>query len=101
MIKLNRENILNYLKEHKEEFSKNQHISTLGLYGSYSREEANKSSDIDIFYEVDSEFNMGLFEFNAFVKKIEDDLKAKIDFVNLKVMNPIIKHYAKKDFIYV
>ena len=25
----------------------------------------------------------------------------KVDFVGLKYMNPIVKHYAKKDFIYV
>ncbi len=84
--------ILDYLKEHKREFAQKHYIS-IGLYGSFARDEAGKESD--------SRFSMGLFEFNAFVKKMEDNLKAKMDFVSLDAMNPIIKHYAKKDLIYV
>ena len=101
MITLTKDKILDYLKAHKREFAQKHHITSLGLYGSFARDEAGEESDVDIFYESDSSFSMGLFEFNAFVKKIEDDLKAKIDFVSLDAMNPIIKHYAKKDFIYV
>ena len=93
--------ILNYLKSHKNEFLSKYGITTLGLYGSYARDEATSSSDIDIFYENNSEFSMGILEFSQFLKKLEDDLKAKIDFVNLDSMNPIIKYYAKKDFTYV
>ena len=34
--------------------------------------------------------------------KLADELNVpKVDFVNLSYMNPIIKYYAKKDFIYV
>jgi len=101
MFKLTKNKILNYLKNHKKEFHEQNHISTLGLYGSFARDEATLSSDIDIFYTVTKDFSMGLFELNDFIQKMEYELKTKIDFVNLDAMNPIIKHYAKKDFIYV
>ncbi len=98
---MTKEIIIEYLAQHKKDFKTKFHIDTLGLYGSYARNEASEKSDIDIFYESDDSFSMGLFELTAFVQKLEKDLHAKIDFVNLKSMNPLVKYYAKKDFIYV
>ncbi len=95
--------ILKYLKSKKQELYKKYGIVSLGLYGSYARDEATDKSDIDIFYERDSSFELdsGL-EFMNIDKQLADDLKvSKVDFVSLAFMNPIIKHYAKKDFIYV
>ena len=101
MIKLTKNSILTYLKKYKQEYAQKYHIKSIGLYGSFARDEATEKSDVDIFYESDDDFSMGLFEFGAFIEKIEKDLHTKIDFVNLNNMNPIIKYYAKKDFIYV
>jgi predicted nucleotidyltransferase len=98
---MTKDNIINYLKSKKDLFNK-QGIINLGLYGSYARDEATSKSDIDIFYETNENFSMGLFAFSKFLDKLKSDLKVdNIDFVNLKSMNPIVKHYAKKDFIYV
>ncbi|WP_419764352.1 MAG: hypothetical protein ACNI28_11295 [Arcobacter sp.] len=44
------------------------------MYGSYARDEVTSTSDLDV---------------------------EKVDFVSLDSMNPIIKYYAEKDFIYV
>ena len=98
---MTKEYILNYLKKHKDEFASQYGIISLGLYGSYARNEETKDSDIDIFYKNNKNFSMGILEFSQFLKKLEYDLKAKIDFVNLDSMNPVIKYYAKKDFTYV
>ncbi len=95
--------ILNYLKNKKEELRNKYGIISLGLYGSYARDEATDNSDIDIFYERDSNFELesGL-EFMNINQQFANDLHVpKVDFVSLSFMNPIIKHYAKKDFIYV
>jgi predicted nucleotidyltransferase len=95
--------ILEYLKSKKPEFAIKYGITTIGLYGSYARDEANENSDIDIFYDRDSSFelNSGL-EFMRISDEVANELNvSKVDFVGLKYMNPIIKHYAKKDFIYV
>jgi len=95
--------ILDYLKSKKEELHKKYGIISLGLYGSYARDEATEKSDIDIFYERDNNFELdsGL-EFMNINEQLASDLHvSKVDFVSLNFMNPIIKHYAKKDFIYV
>ena len=93
--------ILKYLRSKKDELSSMYGITTLGLYGSYARDEANDKSDIDIFYDTNNKFNMGILEFSKLKQSFENDLKAKIDFVSLSSMNPIVKYYAKKDFAYV
>ena len=100
---MNKKVILQYLKNKKDEFHKFYGIDTLGLYGSYARDEAEPSSDVDIFYVRDKSFELksGL-EFLKIADAIASDLDVpKVDFVSLDFMNPIIKHYAKKDFIYV
>ncbi len=95
--------ILEYLKNKKEELQKKYGITSLGLYGSYARDEATSKSDVDIFYERDSSFELESgVEFLTINEKLANDLNVeKVDFVSLKFMNPIIKYYAKKDFIYV
>jgi uncharacterized protein len=98
---MKRDTVLEYLRSKKEEFRTKYGITALGIYGSVARDEASDESDVDIFYQTDPSFSMGLFEFTAFLRNLESELHSKVDFVNLKSMNPIIKHYAQKDFIYV
>ncbi len=100
---MNKSVVINYLKNKKIELHKLYGISELGLYGSYARDEATPSSDVDIFYKRDSSFKLksGL-EFLKLSETLAKELGvSKVDFVSLDFMNPIIKHYAKKDFIYV
>ncbi len=100
---MNKSAVIEYLKNKKNELHKLYGIEKLGLYGSYARDEETPSSDIDIFYTRDSKFKLksGL-EFMKLSEKLAQELNVpKVDFVSLDFMNPIIKHYAKKDFIYV
>ncbi len=100
---MNRSTVIKYLKNKKDELHKLYGIDTLGLYGSYARDEATSSSDVDIFYRRDNsvELKSGL-EFLKINEMLAAELNVpKVDFVSLDFMNPIIKHYAKKDFIYV
>lgn len=95
--------IIEHLKAKKDELRQRYGVTTLGLYGSYARDEAGEGSDVDVFYERDSGFELesGL-EFLRVADELAQELGVpKVDFVGLKYMNPIIKHYAKKDFIYV
>jgi predicted nucleotidyltransferase len=49
-----RENILNTLREHKFELSK-YGVITIGLFGSYLRNEQSTRSDIDLLVDFDPE----------------------------------------------
>jgi len=46
--KLDREEILRRLREHKNELQQKFPIARLALFGSYARGEQNENSDIDI-----------------------------------------------------
>ena len=47
---MNKIDIIAYLKNKKDELHKSFGITTLGLYGSYARDEATELSDIDIYF---------------------------------------------------
>jgi len=58
IIKINKEHaltkdeILHYLKENSEEFRTKYSVEKIGLFGSYTREDARHDSDIDIFVRM-------------------------------------------------
>lgn len=48
---LDREDILNYLRERKSDFEKEFNITKVGLFGSYARNEQREDIDIDLIVE--------------------------------------------------
>jgi len=73
---LTQSNILATLKELQPMFKK-EHVNLLGLFGSYSRDEAKEDSDIDILIETTPEFLAKYKGWDAFVKldELRDILK--------------------------
>lgn len=90
--------ILNYLKEHKEEFKKKYGVEKIGLFGSYAREEETENSDIDLFATMPSSFD-DIADLKYF---IEEDLNKEIDLsVNHKRIKPVFLKLINKDICYV
>lgn len=46
---MTKEDILDFLKTHKQELQSKYNVEQIGLFGSYARDEATPTSDIDIF----------------------------------------------------
>ena len=89
--------IINYLKEHKQEFKTNYNVEKIGLFGSYSRDEATEDSDIDIFVTMQA----NLLNMVAVKEKIEDDLHKKVDLIRKhKNMKSIFLEMIQKDVVY-
>ena len=63
--------ILAFLKENKDMFKREFHVSKLGLFGSYARGEATDESDIDLLIEFDGEVDIfeTKFMIRDFIKK--------------------------------
>ena len=90
--------ILNYLKEHKEEFKEKYGVQKIGLFGSYARDEATQNSDIDIFADMSSSFD----KIADLKYTIEDDLHKEVDLsVNHKRIKPIFLKLINRDICYV
>ncbi len=49
---MRREQALNILREHKQELQNRYGITRLGIFGSVARDDADKSSDIDVVVEM-------------------------------------------------
>ena len=69
-------------------------IKKAGIFGSYARGEAKKSSDIDMLIEYPQ--GMGL-EFFGVQLKLEEGLGLKVDLLTYKGLSPYLKDYIMKD----
>jgi len=93
-----KEIILNYLQDHKTEFAKEYAVENIGLFGSYARNEADVTSDIDIFVQMKPD----LFKLVALKQKIEEDLRKKVDIIREhKHIKPFLLKMIQKDITYV
>ncbi len=94
---MTKEYILNFLQEHKEEFKNKYQVDTIGLFGSYARDEATPQSDIDLLVEMPSKFDL----YYDFKEYLEDIFKKNIDLGMKKSLRPLIAQSIKEDIIYV
>ena len=93
--------IITFLKQNKENFLKKYNISTITLFGSYARGENRKDSDIDILYSLQEGYKLTFDKYIEFENELKKAFNTKIDLINEKKLNPLIKIEAQKDFIYV
>jgi len=91
--------IITYLKDHKDDFMKKYQISKLALFGSYSRDENGYDSDVDIAIETPLSDYFKLYDFK---EELEKSFHTKVDVIRLrKTMNTALKRRIEKDGIYV
>ena len=89
--------VLNYLKEHYQEFHNKYNVEKIGLFGSYARDEATQDSDVDIFVKM----KPNIFGMIAIKEQIEEDLHTKVDIIREhKNIKPFFLEMINKDLIY-
>jgi len=95
---MTKEQIINYLKTHKEKFQKEYEVEQIGLFGSYARDEAKADSDIDIFVQM----KPSLYKLVGLKQEIEEDLKKSVDIIRKhKHIKPFLLKMIEKDIHYV
>jgi len=92
--------ILNFLSNHKEDFFHKYGVTKMGLFGSYAREEAKESSDIDIAIEMSNE-KKSLHAFFSLKRELEKAFSTKVDLGIENTLKPIAKERILKEIIYV
>ena len=103
---MTKEYILKELKKLQPLFNK-EGVNILGLFGSYSRDEATQNSDIDILIETTPKFLNNNIGWDAFVKldELKDLLKEKfkknIDFADKQGLLDHNNTYILNKTIYV
>ncbi len=91
--------IIDYLKRHKEEFEKKYNISKMALFGSYARGENRADSDIDIAIETKLADYFRLYDLK---EELEKAFQTSVDIVRIREkMNKSLKKRIEKDGLYV
>jgi len=96
---MTRDDILTFLKTHKQEMQMNYGVAVVGLFGSYARQTARDDSDIDILVE----FRTGkktLRNFFGFKRYLEENLGKHVDLGIESALKPMVHETIKKDVLY-
>jgi len=86
---------LKELKTKIRKILKRHGIVRAGIFGSYSRGEQKKNSDIDILVE----FNGSLLKLVKIEREVEEDLKIKVDLITYGGISPLLKERILKEEI--
>ena len=77
------------------------HISRIGLFGSYARNEQSDNSDIDLIVEFDENTN-DLYDLKIAIKQFfRDNLSVDVDLCRSKYIKPRYKKRILNETIYV
>lgn len=96
---MNANDIKNKIKSEEPLLKEKFRVKKIGIFGSYSRGEQRKSSDVDIlveFYETPS-----LFEFIRMERYLKNILKIKVDLVMKDSLRPYIGKRILDEVIYI
>ncbi len=96
-----KQDILEFLREHKTEFFVKYQLINIGLFGSYSKNTATEDSDIDILLEFKPN-TQNLAAKKAEIKSIiKSKFKTDVDICREKYVKPYFKNQIKQSVIYV
>ena len=76
------------ISKHRTDLVNKYHVSQIGVFGSYVRDEQTTRSDVDIL--VDFSAPISLFEFIDMEEELSNLLKIKVDLVSRKALKPYI-----------
>ena len=98
---LSQTEILSFIRTNLPELKTKYHLSKIGLFGSFARNEQDEKSDIDILLE----FEPGTQNIYEKKTKLKEFFKATfhrdVDLCREKYVKPYIKDYLQKEVIYV
>jgi len=95
---INKENITNILKANKLDLFAKYHLKSIGIFGSFTREDFKDDSDIDIL--IDYEQPIGI-EFIDLAEELEKILNLKVDLVSKNGVKQKYLEEIQKDLVYV
>ena len=98
---LTQNEILKFLKKNKRTFQKKFHISKVGIFGSFARNEQKANSDIDILIEREPN-TKNIFDLDWNLQQLlKKRFGREIDICNEKYIKSYCRQYVLKDAIYV
>ncbi len=72
-------------------------LLSVGLFGSFSRNEENENSDIDLLVEFEE--SPDLLELVGLEQQLSDLLDRKVDLITKRSLSPLLGSYLEKELI--
>ena len=76
-------------------------VETIGVFGSYSRGEQTKKSDVDILVEFAKDAHIGLLKYVELEIFLSEQLGIKVDLVAKGGLKPSLKDAILSEVVYV
>lgn len=86
------------LEKNKTKLFEKYHLKKLGIFGSYSRQEQQDASDLDILVEFEKPVGI---EFIDLAEELEKILKIKVDLVSINGIKEKYWEKISRDLTYV
>lgn len=98
---LEQQEVLDFLRQNKQNFRDNYHVTKLGLFGSFLYGQNTKDSDIDLVIELEDN-TQNIYDLKKDLKRfIKKNLGRDVDLVREKYLKPYAKEKILKEAIYV
>ena len=95
---INKEHITKTLKDNKVDLATRYHLTSIGIFGSFAREDFKNDSDIDILIDYDQPLGIAFIDLAEELEKI---LNCKVDLVSKNGIKPKYLEEIQKDLIYI
>ena len=96
---ISRDGILNELRSLKPELARRFGVSRLGLFGSFARNTAQETSDIDVVVELD---DPDMFSLVHIKELLEEDFQRSVDLIPYSTLtSAFLKGRIQSEAIYV
>ena len=92
-----RAEVLDTLRSLKGELKDQYHVLSIGIFGSYAREEQGESSDIDVLVEFGPEAH--LFDYVGLSQYLEEKLGLNVDVVPKAALRPELRTRVTRDLL--
>ena len=93
-----KQEILTFLKQQLPYLKQNFKVKSIGIFGSYAREEQTEKSDIDMLVEFEAP--VGFFKFIELEDYLTEKLGAKVDLVTPDALKTLIKPQIMEEAVY-
>lgn len=92
--------ILAFLQANQTLLKEKYHVSKIGLFGSFARDEATVESDVDIIIELDNIDNV--YDVKSSLREyLSQAFGRSVDLAREKYLKPYAKEQILKDTVYV